>query len=115
MRPLVLVTRPFKPAQPSAIQPVAGTASVTFSFRDRSKNETGFVVQRATDAAFTNPVRFQLGPSNGSAADMHGYINRVVTFTDDTVTLGNTYYYRVRALNQSGKGLWAQAPPLAVN
>jgi FtsP/CotA-like multicopper oxidase with cupredoxin domain len=115
MRPLVLVTVPFKPTQPVASQPVVGTASVEFSFKDKSKNEEGFTVQRATDAAFTNPVAFQVNAANGNAANMNGYINSTVTFTDGTVTLGSKYWYRVQASNQSGGSPWATAAAITVN
>jgi FtsP/CotA-like multicopper oxidase with cupredoxin domain len=115
MRPLVLVTKPFAPVLPVATQPVIGTASVNFSFTDKSKNEEGFTVQRATNAAFTESVAFQVNAANGSAANMNGYINSTVTFTDGTVTLGSTYWYRVQASNQSGASPWATTGSITVN
>jgi len=116
MRPIVLVTKPFPPNQTQVTQPVPGTASVDYAFRDRSKNETGFVVQRATTPDFlTNLATFQVNASNGSATDMNGYINRKVTYTDGTVSLGNTYYYRVQALNQSGASPWSAVRSITVN
>jgi FtsP/CotA-like multicopper oxidase with cupredoxin domain len=110
MRTLVLVTTPFAPTGPACV--VTAPNTVTFSWRDRSKNEQGFTVQRDTDPGFANPVTFQVNAANGTAANPRGYIDSKVTFTDGLVTSGATYYYRVQAYNHNGASAWATAPPV---
>lgn len=64
---------------------------VTLSWADNSSNETGFVVERATDALFTQGlVLFTTGPN-------------VTSYPDITVSADPaTYYYRVTASNATG-------------
>jgi hypothetical protein len=68
-----------------ALPPVA-----TLNWVDNSISETGFLIQRAKDAAFTvDLTEFSVGPN-------------VVTYSDTSVVSGTTYYYRVRAVNLVG-------------
>ena len=65
-------------------------ASATLNWVDNSISETGFLIQRAKDAAFTvDLTEFSVGPN-------------VVTYTDATIVSGTLYYYRVRAINVVG-------------
>ena len=63
---------------------------VNLSWGDNSISETGFAIQRATDANFTaNLTTFTVGPD-------------VVIYNDTTVVAGTKYYYRVQAVNVLG-------------
>ena len=113
MRPVILRTQPFAPRGVDA-KALTGPPRVELTWRDNSRNETRFVVQRATNAGFTqNLAKFPVGPNNGSFASPGGF-HRIVTFTDDTVDRAATYYYRVLALNEAGHSGWAKAPPVTV-
>jgi hypothetical protein len=66
---------------------------VRLSWTDNSNNETGFTIQRAPDNTFTTGLAtFSVGAN-------------MITYTNTGVVAGNTYYYRVIAVNgalQSG-------------
>jgi hypothetical protein len=63
---------------------------VQLTWNTNSTAGTGFTIERATDAAFTDDVvNFSAPATSGSTA----------TYTDTTVTPDNTYFYRVQALN----------------
>lgn len=75
---------------------------VSLSWRDNATNESGFVVERAMNGgAFaqiaTPPARANTG---------------TVTMVDNSVSLGNTYDYRVKAVNVAGTS--AQSNTVAV-
>jgi hypothetical protein len=60
------------------------------TWTDNSANETGFTIQRATDAAFTTELTtFSVGQNTA-------------VFNDTTVLPNTTYYYRVKAINLVG-------------
>jgi len=81
------------PKSPSSLTAVTRTSPLraVLTWTDNSANETGFTVQRATNSAFTTNL-VTLG-SVGAG---------VVTYTDTTVSLSNSYYYRVVANNKVG-------------
>ncbi|MGE5609827.1 MAG: PA14 domain-containing protein, partial [Bacillota bacterium] len=56
---------------------------------DNASNETGFVLERSTSPNFTNVTTVNL------PAD-------TTTYTDTNVTVGTTYYYRLKAVNGAG-------------
>jgi len=62
------------------------TSSITLQWQDNSDNETGFQIQRATQA--TGP--WSLVGSTGS---------NVVSYTDGTVAPSTGYFYQVSAIN----------------
>jgi FtsP/CotA-like multicopper oxidase with cupredoxin domain len=108
MRPFILVTKPFKPANVVATKP-PGQVGVNVRWRDNSKNEAGFTVQRATNAAFTqNLTSFLIEAHNGTFVNPGG-VGGNVTFTDNTVVAGTTYYYRALSRNGAGNLGWVQA------
>lgn len=80
------------PADPSAL--VATTISanrIDLSWNDNSGNELSFVVQRCAD------------PSCLSGFDVSVSVGADVTsYSDETVGIGNLYYYRVAAQNAAG-------------
>ncbi len=92
------------PAAPSGVT-AAGTvvnnnnARATLNWTDNASNETGFTIQRARNATFTN----QLTTSNVAA--------NVTTFTTGNLSRGTRYWFRVRANNQLGSSAWVNATP----
>ena len=83
-------------------EPDATGHGITFSFFDSADNETGFVVQRATnpDGPFTQIAT--LGPAF-SATHVH--------YDDTSTTPGTTYYYTAFAVN----GPYQSSTPAAVS
>jgi hypothetical protein len=66
------------------------STTVSVSWTDAASNETGFVLQRATDGIFTqNVTHFALG-TNAS------------TFKDQSAVASTTYYYRLMAAGNGG-------------
>ena len=110
MCPLILRTKPFAPTNATAT--ANSPTSVSLTWRDASRNETKFIVERARNATFTeNVVRTVVGANNGTFATPGG-IGKTVTFTDNAVTTGLTYYYRVSADNSAGASAWVKAAPI---
>jgi FtsP/CotA-like multicopper oxidase with cupredoxin domain len=89
------VTTPTIPLGPNGVAATRSPLSnnpptVTVNWIDRSNNETGFLITRATNAAFTQGLTtFTLGPN-------------LTTFTDTTVAPHTQYWYWVSAFNQAG-------------
>lgn len=90
MRPQTAAVPPIAPTGLTAVLNVAGSSlTVGLSWTDNSKNETGFLVQRALAAG---------GPWTNLAT----VGENVTVYTDTGVTLGQTYYYQVTAINKVG-------------
>ena len=78
----------------TAVAKNAKTATVTLNWADNSNNETGFLVQRADNAAFS------AGVTNVTvAAD--------ITTFNQTVGRGKTFYYRVLGFNDTTQSGWS--------
>lgn len=71
---------------------------VSLTFIDNALKETGFVIQRATNDAFTQNVQNMNAPTNAGS---------VGTFIDNTVAPKTTYYYRISAVLPSGNTAWS--------
>jgi FtsP/CotA-like multicopper oxidase with cupredoxin domain len=113
MRPLILTTRPFAPLYPVAKQ-TGSPRMVSLTWRDNSRNENRFIVERATDAGFRKDVvQFTVGPHNGTYANPGG-LGGTVTYQDVSVTPGKTYHYRVHASNKAGASAWARSAPVKI-
>ncbi|MFL5241324.1 MAG: fibronectin type III domain-containing protein [Gemmataceae bacterium] len=81
------------PVAPSGLTGSPATASsVNLTWTSTATNQTGFHLDRATDAAFTQNLVTQSLPSSPNS------------FTDSAagLTTGGTYYYRLRASNAAG-------------
>ena len=69
--------------------------TVTLAWSDNSANESGFILQRATDAAFTlNLTTVNLGANTTS-------------YADSGLAVGTRYWYRVRATGTGGLSGWS--------
>jgi hypothetical protein len=81
------------PSAPSALgATVASATSVNLNWTNNATNQTGFMLDRATDSGFTQNLITQALPATAN------------TFTDTTIGLasGGIYYYRIRATNNAG-------------
>jgi hypothetical protein len=93
------------PTDPSNVQATAvrqgNNERVTVTWTDNASNESGFEIQRATNATFTSGlVTSSVGPN-------------VTTFTTGNIPRIN-YYFRVRAVNALGPSAWVNATPFPV-
>ncbi|CAN5428733.1 hypothetical protein BH10PLA1_BH10PLA1_13860 [soil metagenome] len=81
------------PNTPSGLGATAASAtSVSLSWQNNATNQTGYHLDRATDAAFTQNLITATLPSSPA--------NFVDTATG--IAPGSTYYYRLRAFNSAG-------------
>lgn len=78
----------------SAVVKNKNSATVSLNWTDNSTNETGFLIQRALNNAFTSGV---------VNATVSGNVN---TFTQ-TVSRGIIYYYRVHAFTDTTQSDWS--------
>jgi hypothetical protein len=72
---------------------------IALTWTDNSTNERRFVIQRATDAAFTTGLSTStVGASAGTGAQR--------SLTQTGLTRGTSYYFRIRAENANGLSAW---------
>ncbi|HBG25528.1 MAG TPA: laccase [Phycisphaerales bacterium] len=91
-------------AMPSA--PAANPLTITLNWIDTSGIETGFVIQRATNNAFTANLTTLSAPANTSGG--------ATSYVDNTVVLNTLYYYRVRAVNGAIVSAWTNTASASV-
>ena len=97
MHAQAIVVAPEAPSSLVATAALLGR-SVTLTWVDNSISETGFTIQRATNAGFTTGLAtFTVRPNT-------------VTYVDTTTVPGTTYYYRVQANNVVGDTTVYPAP-----
>ena len=94
------VTVSLPPSAPTNLTATILTGpQVRLSWTDNATNETGFVIERCTGAGCTG---FALIAAPGSKSG-----TGTVTYTDTGVVAGNTYLYRVKAVNAVGSSNYA--------
>jgi FtsP/CotA-like multicopper oxidase with cupredoxin domain/transcriptional regulator CtsR len=101
------VSVPTPPAVPSRFRATAARAkgnsdTVTLRWTDNSKNETGFMIQRATNLTFTAGVATFTVKANTTKLTQSG-LNR-----------STKYYYRIAAVNPGGNSTWINATPFPI-
>ncbi len=88
------------PAAPEGISATALSAtSVSITWDDKSDNETGFLLQRAQNAAFTGAVSL---PQSANAE----------VYTDTGCAADTNYWYRIRSENSAGSSTYIQTGPV---
>jgi FtsP/CotA-like multicopper oxidase with cupredoxin domain len=81
------------PADPTSLGLTLLTGpQISLTWRDNATNETGFVVERSINGGAFVQIATP-GPRNNTGS---------VTYVDATVTGGNSYSYRVKAVNAAG-------------
>jgi predicted phage tail protein len=98
---VVIAAIPAAPTNP--IASLINTGGVRFAWTDASTNETGFEVQRATNATFTTGLVTTTVAANATSLDV-----------TTGLAANTTYYFRVRATSAAGPSAYATAAPIAV-
>lgn len=94
---------PAAPAAPSSLTANATRSGngpndrVTLNWTDNSNNETGFVIQRATDSGFTANLVVSTAGANAT------------TYRTGNVPRNTTFWFRVQAVNGSASSGWSNA------
>ncbi len=109
MRPIIFQVPPAAPLNLAAANDPLIPTQVNLSWMDKSASETGFLLQRDTSPAFTNPTNVKTVPATGTlnAAGEGTSWGGVVT-TSDTPGLGN-FFYRVQAVDNGWTGPLSQS------
>jgi hypothetical protein len=82
----------------------AGSPAIRLVFRDNATNETGFLIERSV-----NGGAFELLVTRGPRGGVGN-----VTFFDTGVLVGNTYAYRVAAVNLGGSSAYSNVATIAL-
>ena len=82
------------PNSPSGLVAFANEDLVSLAWNDNSSNESGFKIERKTG-------------SGGSYSQMATTGQNVAAYIDNSISPGNTYYYRVRAYNGAGDSAYS--------
>jgi len=77
------------PSVPARLATIASSNQILLTWQDTAANEDGVLVQRST-----NRVNWQTVSTRAA---------NITTYVDTTALVGQPYYYRVRALNSSGR------------
>ncbi len=101
------ITLPTPPAAPSNFKVVNGpnnkkNRTVVLTWLDNSTNETGFTVQRATDAAFTTGLNTATTAAN------------IKTLTQTGLAQNTQYWFRIRSTNGTTWSAWVNATPFPI-
>ncbi len=93
------------PAAPTNLTASLATGPrVNLTWVDNATNENGFVIQRSSNGGTF--IQIGTAPARTNTGN--------VTFPDPTVVLGNTYTYRVAAVNGKGLSAFVTSAPIAV-
>ncbi len=102
----VTVTVPPAPGAPSSFTGTATrngtTDTIVLKWKDNSTNETGFVIQRSTNASFTSGLTTITTAVNSTTTTLNG------------LTRGVRYYYRIAAQNSYGRSAWINLTPFPI-
>jgi FtsP/CotA-like multicopper oxidase with cupredoxin domain/fibronectin type 3 domain-containing protein len=96
---------PAAPTLLTATTTVGVAGVVNLSWTDNATNETGFTVQRATNATFTTGLVSTAVPGVNSG--------NPVNYTLNGLTTGTRYYFRVQATNAAGVSAFATVGTVA--
>ncbi len=89
-----VTTAPTAPSNlTGTISSTGNSTSITLRWIDNSANETGFIIQRATNASFTGANQYTVGANT--------------TTYRQPVSRRTTYYYRVAATSAGGTSAWS--------
>lgn len=83
----------YSKAPSSLVANVISLTQVKLNWVDNSTTESGFEIERSTDG-----TNFSL---------LTTVAQNIIEYTDNTITAGTTYYYRVRAIEGSSRSIYA--------
>ena len=86
--------RAVAPAPSNLVATISGATKVDLTWVDNGTDETETHVERAITPDFADTVHFIFAPN-------------VTSFSDTTVVLGQTYFYRTHTINAAGPSLWS--------
>jgi len=95
----VTLTPPLSSPSDLAAVPVSAT-QIGLSWSDNSGDETGFVIERSLDTAFSAATSTMASPNQ-------------TAYNDAGLTAATTYYYRVKAVNASGSSAYSNVASAA--
>lgn len=101
MRPMCCAV---PPEAPTGLGSSGGAGNVQLSWTNNSLNQTGVIVQRATNSTFTAGLA-TFSPTGATPT----------TYTDTTAVGGQTYFYRVIATNTVGSINVGAYPTMTAN
>lgn len=107
MRPMIFQVPPAAPSNLVAATDPTVSGQVDLAWTDNSASETGFVVERDVDPAFSNPTLINVGPSSTRNAAGEGTDWGSTISTIDTPAPA-TYFYRVQAVDNGWAGSLSQ-------
>ena len=98
------VVLPSAPSQLNATGSTQGNrfAVVKLTWNDLSNNETGFIIERSTNAAFTANLDSTTVAANSTI------------YTTPRISRNTPYYFRIRAINATGQSAWSNATPFPI-
>jgi fibronectin type 3 domain-containing protein len=85
---------PLKPSAPQHLQAASGNAQITLLWQAPSSNGSSAITE----------YRIYRGNSSGSEKYLTSVDGNNLTYTDTGLTNGQTYFYRVSAMNAAGEG-----------
>ncbi len=99
------VNLPQPPAAPTNLVPTLQSGpQILLTWTDNATNETGFVLERSANGGAYTQIAAP-GPRTNTGS---------VSYTDTTVQAGNSYQYRVAAVNAAGTSAYAYSAVVAV-
>jgi hypothetical protein len=92
------------PAAPSSLTVAASSTQVAaaIAWTDNATNETGFEIQRS------------LNPGTGFIS-INTVLSNTTTYIDNTVSVGSTYFYKVKAFNDFGFSTESNTESITIN
>lgn len=82
------------PAAPTNLTATLQGMQVLLTWKDNANNETGYIIQRATDSNFTANLVENTVPAN------------TTTFRTGNLSQRTLYYFRIKAINDFGQSVW---------
>ena len=108
MHPMIFAMPPVAPSNLTRTGQ-SGPLRVNLTWRDNSRNETGWKVQRGPAGTGPWTTIASLPSSTGPEVGL------TIAYSDTAVTSGTTYYYRVLATNLVGDTALANFPTISVD
>lgn len=97
------VVQAVPPAAPTNLTATLLGPQVSLTWTDNANNETGYIIQRATNSNFTSNLVQNTVPAN------------TTTFQTGNLSSRTKYYFRVTAINGTSQSNWVNANPFPIS